>query len=127
MCFSLCIGLDISMTSAALDKALIFLFIVSLIFLQILLQKPYNTAVDWFSAGVMIYEMATGKYPFSASIFPEKIQKSLINDVPTYPNRLDPQARDLIERVSIKIYSSTTAANLTLKTRDYTGKCDLQF
>ncbi|XP_040289877.1 protein kinase C delta type-like [Bufo bufo] len=69
---------------------------------EILLEKPYNTAVDWFSAGVTIYQMATGKYPFSASIFPEKIQKSLINDVPTYPKRLNPQARDLIERLLIK-------------------------
>ncbi|XP_040294511.1 protein kinase C delta type-like [Bufo bufo] len=69
---------------------------------EILLEKPYNTAVDWFSAGVTIYQMASGKYPFSASIFPEKIQKSLINDFPTYPKRLDPQARDLIERLLIK-------------------------
>ncbi|XP_040278393.1 protein kinase C delta type-like [Bufo bufo] len=35
---------------------------------EILLRKPYNTAVDWFSAGVMIYEMATGKYPFNAAL-----------------------------------------------------------
>ncbi|XP_040278338.1 protein kinase C delta type-like [Bufo bufo] len=63
---------------------------------EILLRKPYDTAVDWFSAGVMIYEMATGKYPFYAGILPGTIEKSLINDVPTYPKGLNPQARDLI-------------------------------
>ncbi|XP_040278387.1 protein kinase C delta type-like [Bufo bufo] len=77
---------------------------------EILLRKPYNTAVDWFSAGVMIYEMATGKYPFNAGILPETIEKSLINDVPTYPKGLNPQARDLIVGVSRKTHSSNTAA-----------------
>lgn len=71
--------------------------------------------MDWFSAGVMIYEMATGKYPFYAGILPGTTEKSLINDVPTYPKWLDLQARDLIERVSIKINSSTTAAKYDIE------------
>ncbi|KAM3936188.1 protein kinase C delta type-like [Leptodactylus fuscus] len=64
---------------------------------EILQGKPYNAAVDWFSAGVMFYEMATGKYPFFADWSYEKIAKSLIQDHPTYPKGLDLQAKDLID------------------------------
>ena len=96
------------MTSAGLDDVLTL--IVCWMFSQILLRKPYNTAVDWFSAGVMIYEMATGKYPFCAGILPGTIEKSLINDVPTYPKGLNPQARDLIVGVSRKTHCSNSAA-----------------
>lgn len=64
---------------------------------EILLPKPYNMAVDWFSAGVMLYEMATVKYPFYAGDDGEKIRRSLIWEEPSYPKGLDPQAKDLIQ------------------------------
>ncbi|KAM3934876.1 protein kinase C delta type-like [Leptodactylus fuscus] len=63
---------------------------------EILLGKPYNAAVDWFSAGVMFYQMATGKYPFAGRSY-DKIEKSLILDHPTYPKGLDRQVKDLID------------------------------
>lgn len=52
---------------------------------QILLDKPYNTSVDWFSAGVTLYILATGKHPFYVSIEAEKIKMSIIKDAPAYP------------------------------------------
>ncbi|KAM4046111.1 protein kinase C delta type-like [Anomaloglossus baeobatrachus] len=64
---------------------------------EILLEKPYNTAVDWFSAGVVIYEMATGRYPFSEDEIEENIEMALINDDPAFPKELDPQVKAVIK------------------------------
>ncbi|KAM4044481.1 protein kinase C delta type-like [Anomaloglossus baeobatrachus] len=64
---------------------------------EILLEKPYNKAVDWFSAGVVIYEMATGRYPFVEDEIDENIKKALINDDPAFPKELDPHVKAVIE------------------------------
>ncbi|KAM4045224.1 protein kinase C delta type-like [Anomaloglossus baeobatrachus] len=64
---------------------------------EILQEEPYNTAVDWFSAGVVIYQMATGRYPFYEGKFIETIIETIINDDPLFPKGLDPQLKAIIE------------------------------
>ncbi|KAM4045225.1 protein kinase C theta type-like [Anomaloglossus baeobatrachus] len=64
---------------------------------EILQEEPYNTAVDWFSAGVVIYQMATGRYPFYEGKFIETIIETIINDDPLFPKGLDPQLKSIIE------------------------------
>ncbi|CAJ0968703.1 unnamed protein product [Ranitomeya imitator] len=64
---------------------------------EILLEKPYNTAVDWFSTGVVIYEMATGRYPFYIGDLDDTTIEALINADPAFPKGLDLQAKSIIE------------------------------
>ncbi|KAM4038543.1 uncharacterized protein ACNLHF_016899 [Anomaloglossus baeobatrachus] len=64
---------------------------------EILQEEPYNTAVDWFSAGVVIYQMATGRYPFYEGKFVETIIEVIINDDPIFPKGFDPQLKAIIE------------------------------
>ncbi|XP_075189478.1 protein kinase C delta type-like [Anomaloglossus baeobatrachus] len=64
---------------------------------EILQKKPYNTAVDWFSAGLVIYEMATGKHPFYRGKIDETTIKAMINDDPIFPSKMDPQLKAIIK------------------------------
>ncbi|KAM4048652.1 protein kinase C delta type-like [Anomaloglossus baeobatrachus] len=64
---------------------------------EILQEKPYNTAVDWFSAGVMIYEMATGQHPFYRGKSDETTIKAIINDDPVFKRKMDPQLKAIIK------------------------------
>ncbi|KAM4052772.1 protein kinase C delta type-like [Anomaloglossus baeobatrachus] len=62
---------------------------------EILQNKPYNTAVDWFSAGLVIYVMATGRHPFYRGKIGRAL-KAIINDDPVFPNEMDPQLKAII-------------------------------
>ncbi|XP_071969329.1 protein kinase C delta type-like [Engystomops pustulosus] len=64
---------------------------------EILEKRPYNAAVDYFAAGVTIYEMATKQYPFYTGQESRKIELSLIKDDPSYPKDLNPQIKDILE------------------------------
>ncbi|KAM4048587.1 protein kinase C delta type-like [Anomaloglossus baeobatrachus] len=64
---------------------------------EILQKKPYNTAVDWFSAGVVICKMATGRHPFYRGKIGGAIVKAIINEDPVLPNEMDPQLKAIIE------------------------------
>ncbi|XP_041424645.1 ribosomal protein S6 kinase beta-2-like [Xenopus laevis] len=65
---------------------------------EILQVKPYNAAVDWWSLGVTIFEMATGDSPFTKSDRKELID-SIIMDNPLIPPWLDDNLKDLMKMV----------------------------
>ncbi|KAM4048196.1 protein kinase C delta type-like [Anomaloglossus baeobatrachus] len=64
---------------------------------EILQEKPYNTAVDWFSAGVVIYEMATGRHPFCRGKTDKTTIKAIIDNDPVFPRKIDPQVKAIIK------------------------------
>ncbi|XP_041424644.1 protein kinase C delta type-like [Xenopus laevis] len=68
---------------------------------EILQVKPYNAAVDWWSLGVTIFEMATGDSPFTKSNRKELID-SIIMDNPLIPPWLDDNLKDLMKMLLIK-------------------------
>ncbi|XP_018083094.2 protein kinase C delta type [Xenopus laevis] len=65
---------------------------------EILQEKPYNAAVDWWSFGVTIFEMVTGVALF-ANNDSEELIDSIIMDRPVIPQWLDEELKDLLKKV----------------------------
>ncbi|OCT70221.1 hypothetical protein XELAEV_18037142mg [Xenopus laevis] len=65
---------------------------------EILQEKPYNAAVDWWSFGVTIFEMVTGVALF-ANNDSEELIDSIIMDRPVIPQWLDEELKDLLKKL----------------------------
>ncbi|XP_041421569.1 cAMP-dependent protein kinase catalytic subunit gamma-like [Xenopus laevis] len=67
---------------------------------QVLLEEQYDAGADWWSLGVILYEMATNRLPFSPKGNLKQQVESIINREPEYPDSLSTKLRDLIKQVS---------------------------
>lgn len=65
---------------------------------QILLGQKYNHSVDWWSFGVLLYEMLIGQSPFHGQD-EEELFHSIRMDNPFYPRWLEREAKDLLVKV----------------------------
>lgn len=65
---------------------------------QILLGQKYNSSVDWWSFGVLLYEMLIGQSPFHGRD-EEDLFQSIRTDNPTYPRWLTKDAKDILVKV----------------------------
>lgn len=61
---------------------------------EIIRRDLYTFSVDWWSYGVLVYEMLTGNSPFHGDPV-ENLYESIQNDDVPYPRKMDPDARDL--------------------------------
>ncbi|XP_053263157.1 protein kinase C theta type [Podarcis raffonei] len=68
---------------------------------EILLGQKYNTSVDWWSFGVLLYEMLIGQSPFHGQD-EEELFQSIRMDSPFYPRWLDKDARDLLVKLFVR-------------------------
>eukprot|EP00079_Xenopus_tropicalis_P038413 XP_017952184.1 PREDICTED: protein kinase C-like [Xenopus tropicalis] len=69
---------------------------------EVIEEKEYNAAADWWSLGIIIYQMATYTFPFTS---PMGKQLSPLTDEPFYPSWLSDELVDLLQAVSIsKLY-----------------------
>jgi serine/threonine protein kinase len=65
---------------------------------EMLQGLPYTRAVDWWSYGILVFEMLSGMPPF----FDEnsnKMYRMVINDPVVFPGHMSPQAKDLIGKL----------------------------
>ena len=63
---------------------------------EVVATKPYNKSVDWWSFGILIFEMLTGYTPFYDPT-PMKTYENILNGSITYPDYLPPDILDLLQ------------------------------
>ncbi|RKU47970.1 camp-dependent protein kinase catalytic subunit [Coniochaeta pulveracea] len=66
---------------------------------EVVSNKGYNKSVDWWSLGILIYEMLCGYTPFWDGGSPMKIYENIIKGKVKYPAYINPDAQDLLERL----------------------------
>lgn len=59
----------------------------------------YNQCVDWWSFGILLYEMLIGQSPFSGCD-EDQLFWSICNEQPQYPRYLSAQAKSILISVS---------------------------
>jgi serine/threonine protein kinase len=65
---------------------------------EMLLGKPYTKSVDWWSYGILVYEMLCGIPPFYDENS-NTMYRMVINNAVQYPDHLSASARDLIGKL----------------------------
>uniref|UniRef100_A0A3Q3D4Z8 Protein kinase C n=1 Tax=Hippocampus comes TaxID=109280 RepID=A0A3Q3D4Z8_HIPCM len=65
---------------------------------EILLGQKYSFSVDWWSFGVLLYEMLVGQSPFHGDD-EDELFESIRMDTPHYPRWINKEAKELLERL----------------------------
>ncbi|GFY39809.1 putative protein kinase C delta type homolog [Trichonephila inaurata madagascariensis] len=68
---------------------------------EIILGQLYNQSVDWWSFGVLLFEMLVGKSPF-IGFDEDELLWSICNEEPPYPRTLPKKAKDILENLLLK-------------------------
>uniref|UniRef100_A0A4W5KS77 protein kinase C n=1 Tax=Hucho hucho TaxID=62062 RepID=A0A4W5KS77_9TELE len=68
---------------------------------EILLGQKYGNSVDWWSFGVLLYEMLIGQSPFHGRD-EEELFQSIRTDDPCYPQWLAKDARDILIKLFVR-------------------------
>ena len=66
--------------------------------IEVLLNKKYGLAADWWSFGILIYVMLIGKYPFHGEDESE-ILDAILSDAIDYPPGMPGTTQSLIQAV----------------------------
>lgn len=65
---------------------------------EVILSKGYGKSVDWWSLGVLIYEMVSGYPPFYADQ-PIQIYEKIVSGKVKYPPQLSDKVKDLLKNL----------------------------
>lgn len=87
-----------SRLGSILGRQTYVLMVLCFLVMQILLGQKYNHSVDWWSFGVLLYEMLIGQSPFHGQD-EEELFHSIRMDNPFYPRWLEREAKDLLVKV----------------------------
>lgn len=68
---------------------------------EILLGQKYGSSVDWWSFGVLLYEMLIGQSPFHGHD-EEQLFQSIRTDDPCYPRWLRKEAQDILVQLFVR-------------------------
>ncbi|KAI9826381.1 MAG: camp-dependent protein kinase catalytic subunit [Thelocarpon impressellum] len=66
---------------------------------EVVASKGYNKSVDWWSLGILIFEMLCGFTPFWDGGSPMKIYENIIKGRVKYPPYIHPDAQDLLQQL----------------------------
>ena len=83
---------------------------------QILNGLKYSSSVDWWSFGVLLYEMLIGQSPFQGDN-EDELYRSILNDTPFYPRYVQQPAVSCITQVSSCFFTnfSRDVINISIK------------
>ena len=68
---------------------------------EVLLSKGHGSGVDWWTLGVLLYELLVGLPPFYDHD-PLKMYEKIVNSRPRFTKGFDPGAKDLVRRLLYK-------------------------
>ncbi|KAE8631842.1 hypothetical protein XENTR_v10001321 [Xenopus tropicalis] len=66
---------------------------------EVLADTAYDASADWWSFGVVVYEMATGKLPFSPAGTTQEQLETIMSREPYYPKHVRPELCDFIKQL----------------------------
>ncbi|XP_063313119.1 protein kinase C delta type-like [Pelobates fuscus] len=69
---------------------------------EMLKEHRYNASIDWWSFGVILYNMVTGKKTFCCDKSSNTKAKSTLEDTPSYPPYLRAVTQDFLEKLLCK-------------------------
>lgn len=70
---------------------------------KILQGLRYTFSVDWWSFGVLLYEMLIGQSPFHGDD-EDELFESIRVDTPHYPRWITKESKDILEKVGLMIH-----------------------
>ncbi|XP_069597447.1 protein kinase C delta type-like isoform X2 [Ranitomeya imitator] len=69
---------------------------------EVLRKRGYGTAVDWWSLGIVVSEMATGHSPFYTGSVSKMAYRAITKGEPEIPSWLDADMQDLTKKLLCK-------------------------
>ncbi|KAM8977192.1 protein kinase C delta type-like [Pelodytes ibericus] len=66
---------------------------------EILLKKPYSSAVDWWSFGIILHQLSTGRYPFFNGYRVQEVFKSITKDRPKFPKCIGGDVKHILKKL----------------------------
>ncbi|XP_041439900.1 protein kinase C theta type-like [Xenopus laevis] len=64
---------------------------------EMLANKKYNAAIDWWSFGIILSEMATGRSPFDS--YQDDVRSSMLTEKPVFPDWMSETLQDLLQKL----------------------------
>jgi len=65
---------------------------------EVLLGRPYGNGIDWWSLGVVLYELFTGTNPFDAKEF-DSVLNNILHSTIYIPDYVPREAKELMEKL----------------------------